>query len=231
MVVVVVAGGVDRGCSLPGYTASAEVACTERQCILRWPGFRKRTPHTTQGMFILALSSSALTFVLRVLDGGFEVWFVEDEDGRERDGAADEYSLLTGSTVSQNRLPLDLPLLLLGRFGWCFALPACSSRVSAVVSMGRLPSEDEGCGRRPPERKDSNDAQAAGMEGSTISEGGSGAARCEEEPLVLVVCGIVGVTRSVNEALVEAVDGEEEVGTCGEGVLKVRCCCNELAKR
>lgn len=47
-------------CMWPGYTASADVAWTPLQCMLRCPGFRNRTPHTTHGMFILLLSSSAL---------------------------------------------------------------------------------------------------------------------------------------------------------------------------
>lgn len=55
--------------------------------MLRWPGLRKRTPQTTQGMFILALSSSA-----------------DAAEGRAVDGAAGDG--MGGRTVSQKRLPL-----------------------------------------------------------------------------------------------------------------------------
>eukprot|EP00737_Agarophyton_chilense_P004411 gb/GEZJ01005540.1/.p2 GENE.gb/GEZJ01005540.1/~~gb/GEZJ01005540.1/.p2 ORF type:complete len:149 (-),score=28.92 gb/GEZJ01005540.1/:165-563(-) len=36
------------------YAPLPAVACTERQCMLRWPGLRNSTPHTSHAMFIVA---------------------------------------------------------------------------------------------------------------------------------------------------------------------------------
>lgn len=52
--------------------------------MLRWPGLRNLTPQTTQGMFIFALSSSALTFGVEAFLVSFvciEFPFVVDEEG------------------------------------------------------------------------------------------------------------------------------------------------------
>lgn len=74
--------------------------------------------------------------------------------------------------MSQNLLPLDFTVVLLPRFGAeCFVVEACSSNVSAVVSIGRLPSVEVLCGRRPPVRRERSEAHAAGIEGSTINDG------------------------------------------------------------